>query len=154
MIIANVALNAEWVRDLPRHDIEVLARLAEEKHFEPFEVLFHHGELADRFYMIVSGTVALTLPWKANSFIVQTIIAREDIGWDALLDAGVRRFTAKALTPVQALAFNGPELCAECERNPEFGFRLMKHLLHVVSERLSASRLQLLIRSEGISPRA
>ena len=150
MISVNVALDTmrsyEWVQRLPRHHIEKLARLAEERHFEPGEVLFHQGDLADLLYVIVSGTVGMTLPWRANRLIAQVVIACEEIGWDALIGEGVRCFTAKAITPVRALVFNGPELCAECERDPQFGFLLMKQLLRVVSERLDASRLHLLIR--------
>jgi CRP-like cAMP-binding protein len=97
--------------------------------------------------MIVSGTVAVALSWRSNAAeLSQTIMAGEEIGWCALIKESVRRFTAKAMTPVQALVLNGPELREECNRNPQFGLVLMQHLLYVVSERLDARRLQLLIR--------
>jgi CRP-like cAMP-binding protein len=151
MISATVVLETmgshEWVQKLSWHHIEKLAKLAEERSFEPGEVLFQQGDRADRFYVIVSGTVGMALPGRANSFIAQVVTACEEIGWDALIEEGVRCFTAKAMTPVRAVVFNGPELLAECERDPQFGFLLMKHLLRVVSERLDASRLQVLIRS-------
>ena len=156
MISVNVALDAmrsyEWVQRLPRHYIEKLARLAEVRHFEPGEVLFHEGAFADLFYVIGSGSVGMTLPWRENRLIAPVVIDCEEIGWDALIREGVRCFTAKAITPVRALVFHGQELRAECERDPQFGFLLMKQLLRVVSERLDASRLHLLIRSESISP--
>lgn len=153
MISADVVLDAmsshEWIQKLPGQHIERLARLAEEKDFEPGDVLFHQGDRADLFYVIVSGTVGmqLTLPWNANSLIAQVVIAGEEIGWDAFIGEGVRCFTAKAMTPVRALAFNGGELGVECECDPQFGFLLMKQLLRVVSDRLDATRLQHLIRS-------
>jgi hypothetical protein len=50
------------------------------------------------------------------------------------------------MTPVEALVFNGPGLRAECDRNPQFGFVLMKHLLHELTERLDTRRLQVLMR--------
>ena len=153
MISANVVLDAmcshEWVQRLPRQHIEKLAKLAEEKDFEPGDVLFHQGDRADIFYVIVSGTVGmkLTLPWNANSVIAQIVIAGEEIGWDAFIGEGVRCFTAKAMTSVRALLFKGGELRAECECDPQFGYLLMKQLLRVVSDRLDATRLQHLIRS-------
>jgi CRP-like cAMP-binding protein len=151
MISANVALNAmrnhTWVQGLGRNHIETLAELAEEKHFETGEVLYHQGDLADRLYMIVSGTVGLALSWRANAMVLsQTILAGEEIGWCALIEESVRRFTAKAMTPVQALVFNGTALRSECDCNPQFDVVLMKRLLHLISERLDANRLQLLIR--------
>jgi CRP-like cAMP-binding protein len=153
MISANVVVDAmsshEWVQRLPRQHIEKLAKLAEEKDFELGDVLFHQGDRADLFYVIVSGTVGmkLALPSNANSLIAQVVIAGEEIGWDAFIGEGVRCFTAKAMTPVRALVFNGRALGAECECDPQFGVLLMKQLLRVVSERLNTTRLQHLIRS-------
>jgi CRP/FNR family cyclic AMP-dependent transcriptional regulator len=132
----------KWVQKLP-WDLKKLANLAIERHFEPDEVLFHQGDLADRFYVIASGTVGMTLSLSGNIFIAQAIVPWEEIGWDAFIEEGVRSFTATAMTAVRALVFDGPELCAECERDLQFGFLLMKHLLRVVSERLDASRLLL-----------
>jgi CRP-like cAMP-binding protein len=151
MISASVAVamsNHKWVRELPQHHIEMLARLAEEKYFEPGEVLYYQGDSEDRLYMIVSGTVGMTLSWKAKNAAAlrQAVTAGEEIGWCALIKGSERRFTAKAMTRVQALVFSGSVLRAECDRNPQFGLVLMKHLLDVISERLDARRLQLLIR--------
>jgi CRP-like cAMP-binding protein len=75
-----------------------------------------------------------------------TITAGDEIGWCVLTEHSVRRVTAKALTPVRALAFNGRELRAECDRDPRFGCTLMKRFVSMVSERLDADRLQALIR--------
>jgi CRP-like cAMP-binding protein len=151
MISADIVVDTigghEWVQGLSKHHIEKLAKLGEERYFDPGEVLFAGGDLADFFYVIVSGTVAMTLPLRANSLIAQVIIPSQEIGWDAFIEGGVRCFTAKTMTPVRALLFNGRELLAACERDPQFGFLLMKHLLGVVSERLDASQLLLLIRS-------
>jgi CRP-like cAMP-binding protein len=151
MISAKVALDAmcnhEWVQGLPRHHIETLAEFAQEKHFEPDEVLYRQGDCSDRLYMIVSGTVGLALSWRAHAVVLsRTVIAGEEFGWCALIKESVRRFTAKTMTPVEALVFNGPELRAECDRNPQFGFVLMKHLLHELTERLDTRRLQVLMR--------
>jgi CRP-like cAMP-binding protein len=145
--VVDILRNHEWARKLPWRQIEMLAKLAEERHFQPGEVLFQLGDIADHFYVIASGTVGMTLLWNANTFIAQAIIDREEIGWDALIEGAKRCFTAKAMTPVKALVLNGPKLLAECDRDPQFGLLLMKHLLRVVSERLDASRLLLLIRS-------
>lgn len=49
MISANVAQDAmrnhEWVQKLPWQYIEILAKLAEERDFEPGEVFFTKGNL-------------------------------------------------------------------------------------------------------------
>ena len=53
------------------------------------------------------------------------------------------RFQARALTPVSALAFDGEQLLASFKADPAFGLALMLRLMGVVSERLRATRVQL-----------
>jgi CRP-like cAMP-binding protein len=53
------------------------------------------------------------------------------------------RFQARALTPVSALAFEGEQLLASFKADPTFGLALMLRLMGVVSERLRATRVQL-----------
>jgi len=133
----------QWIHNFPWQHIETLARLAEEVHFAPGETIFRQGELSDIFYMITGGTVALEAVMDGTQ-VVQSVRQGEEIGWSALMDGGVRHFTAKAATEVYALALAGPKLRETCERNPQFGYILMKHLLFIVAERLDATRMQLL----------
>ena len=42
------------------------------------------------------------------------------------------------------VAFLGQELRGACDHDPEMGFALMKQLLELVTERLDATRLQML----------
>ena len=55
-----------------------------------------------------------------------------------------KHFQARALAPVSALAFEGEQLLASFKSDPEFGLAFMLRLMGVVSERLRATRLQLL----------
>ena len=116
MTSTNVAVairNHKWVRELPQDHIEMLAKLAEEKHFDPGDVLYYQGDPEDHLYLIVSGTVGLTLSWKANAAALrQAVIAGEEIGWCALIKESERRCTAKAMTRVQALKAPVVRYCA------------------------------------------
>jgi CRP/FNR family cyclic AMP-dependent transcriptional regulator len=134
----------QWIHNFPWQHIETVGNLAEEVEFRPGDTIFHQGERSDVFYMITSGNVSLETVMCGKAAIVQTLCQGEEIGWSALMDEGVRHFTAKATTHVHALALSGPKLRETCERNPHFGYLLMKHLLFVVAERLDSTRLQLL----------
>jgi hypothetical protein len=57
--VVDILRNHEWARKLPWRQIEMLAKLAEERHFQPGEVLFQLGDIADHFYVIASGTVGM-----------------------------------------------------------------------------------------------
>ncbi len=133
----------EWTRRLPWHFLEMLASFAEERTYAAGDILFRERDPADDFYMVISGTIALQTMIDGEPFVVQTVVEGEEIGWSALAEEGFRHFTAKATSPVRVLVFNGPALRAACERNPQFGFVLMKHLLHLVAERLDHARMQL-----------
>jgi len=65
-----------------------------------------------------------------------------------------KHFQARALQPVQALAFDGAALLDACRADPAFGFALMYRMLGVVSERLQATRLQVLDMYSPVAKRA
>lgn len=125
----------------PAH-VDKLAALANPVSFARDHVLFHEGDECNDFYMIISGMIALEVEEPGSTLRVQTLAAGDELGWSALLMASGKYFQARALEPVEALAFNGPDLLAECKRDPAFGFAFMYRLLGVVAARLQATRLQ------------
>ena len=134
----------------PRH-VEKLASLATEIRFDRDQILFREGDDWSKFCLIVTGLVALEIAAPGHTFRVQTLFAGDELGWSALLMGRGKQFQARTLERVDALAFEGEALLAACREDPQFGFVFMQHLLGVVSERLQATRLQLLDMN---SPRA
>jgi CRP-like cAMP-binding protein len=65
-----------------------------------------------------------------------------------------KHFQARALTPVTALAFEGGQLLASFKADPGFGLAFMQRLMGVVSERLRATRVQLVDMYSGEARRA
>ena len=122
--------------------VDKLAALAKDAHFERDQVLFHEGDECNEFYLITSGLIALEVEEPGSTLRVQTLSAGDELGWSALLMASGKYFQARALDRVEALAFDGPALLAECKSDPAFGFALMQRLLGVVAARLQATRLQ------------
>ena len=125
----------------PAH-VDKLAALATPVRFERDHVLFHEGDECNDFYLITAGLIALEVEEPGSTLRVQTLGAGDELGWSALLMASGKYFQARALDRVEALAFDGPTLLAECKRDPAFGFALMQRLLGVVAARLQATRLQ------------
>lgn len=137
----------------PAH-VEKLAALATNVRFARDQVVFHEGDECSEFYMIVSGTIALENEEPGHTLRVQTLGAGDELGWSALLMGTGKHFQARALERVEALAFEGSELLAECREDPQFGFELMQRLLAVVAGRLQATRLQLLDMYSPVAKRA
>lgn len=132
----------------PRH-IEKLQSLAKEARFDADQVIFREGAECSQFYLIGAGLVALEIVLPRRTLRVQTLQAGDEFGWSAVLKGRGKHFQARALRPIEAVAFEGPELVAACEQDPSFGYALMYRLLGVVSERLHATRLEL---SDHYSP--
>jgi CRP-like cAMP-binding protein len=137
----------------PRH-VEKLATLASEVHFARDQVIFHEGDECSEFYLIVSGRIALEIEAPDHTLRVQTLTAGDELGWSALLMGSGKHFQARALEPVDALAFEGSELLAACQEDTAFGFAFMQRLLAVVAGRLQATRLQVLDMHSPVAKRA
>ena len=75
---------------------------------------------------------------------LQTVSEGEVLGWSWLLPPYRWRFGARTLQPTRALAFDGKCLRGKCEEDHDLGYELLKRFTNVVTERLEATRLQLL----------
>jgi len=126
-------------------DLERLAALAKEVHFNRNYIIFHEGEQHGFFYLIIDGSVALEMIAAGHAVTLQTLHPGDAMAWSSLVSSPRgAHFEARVLTPVRALAFEGAALREACESDPPFGFRMMKALLTLITERLDASRMQVL----------
>jgi CRP-like cAMP-binding protein len=143
-----------FVEEFQPEHIEKLTALAKEVEFARDQVIFHEGDECHDFYLIVEGRVALEIEAPGHTFRVQTLSAGDELGWSAILMGRGKHFQARALQPVKALAFKGEELLAACRDDKSFGFALMYRMVGVVSERLQATRLQVLDMYSPVAKRA
>jgi CRP-like cAMP-binding protein len=126
----------------PRH-MEKLMSLGSELHYEKDEIVFHEGERAGLFYVIVSGRVGIEATVGGRQVPIQTLFSGEELGWSALL-GGSRQFRARALEPTVLMAFEVAHLRDACAGNPYFGCAFLERIIRVVAERLETTRRELL----------
>ena len=131
-----------------------LASLAKRVQFSPDQIIFHEGDDYSVLYLLEKGMVALELDVPGHLLRVQTLYAGDVFDWSAVLPHSAKHFQARALEPVTALAFEGDDLQANFRDDPEFGLAFMLRLMGVVSERLRATRLQLLDMYSPVAKRA
>jgi CRP/FNR family transcriptional regulator, cyclic AMP receptor protein len=113
--------------------------------FEAGQHLGREGDPADRFYAIRQGKVAIDVFVPNRGIVtVQTVSEGELVGWSWLFPPYRWRFDARAVDLVRATSFDGACLRQKCEQDPRMGYELMKRFVRVVSNRLEATRLQLL----------
>jgi len=125
-------------------DFERLAALAKEVRFKRDQIVFQEGQQHGHFYLVLDGSVMLEMTAAGHPVSLQTLHGGDAMGWSSLIapDGGAH-FSARVTAPVRALSFEGSQLRATCEADPAFGYRMMKALLTLVTERLDASRMQL-----------
>lgn len=102
------------------------------------------GDEANRFYLLLSGEVALEalIPGRGQVGF-QTVGAGEALGWSWLLPPYRWHFTARAATDVEALEWDTATLRALAEKHPRFGYELSRRLTQLLLARLQATHSQL-----------
>jgi CRP/FNR family cyclic AMP-dependent transcriptional regulator len=141
-------------KDFAAPHVERLAALAREAHFDREQLIFREGDEWSKFYLIIDGRVALEMATPEGPLRVQTLSGGDELGWSAVLVGQGKYFQARALEPVTALAFEGGELLDACRHDPSFGFAFIYRVLEVVSERLQATRLQVIDQFSPAAKRA
>ncbi|MBL0173178.1 MAG: Crp/Fnr family transcriptional regulator [Gemmatimonadaceae bacterium] len=127
----------------PRH-IQKLASMARDMCFDTGVVIFPEGDSGREFYLLVKGMVGLEITSHGGVLRVQTLYAGDEFGWSAVLTGKSKVLQARALSRADVLVFDGVELLEAFKEDPAFGLAFTMRLLGVVSERLSATREQLL----------
>jgi CRP/FNR family cyclic AMP-dependent transcriptional regulator len=130
---------------LPPAQLELIAGCASNVHFEEGEVVFRRGDLADTFYLVREGSVALELfDPSQGSLMIETLEAGDVVGWSWLFPPYRWHFDGRTLAPVRATAFDGACLRGKCAADHALGYELMSRFAQLVIERLQATRVRLL----------
>lgn len=128
----------------PEH-LALIAGCARNAHYDRDRYLFREGDPAEAFYVLRQGRVALEVYSPHRGAInVQTLGPGEVLGWSWLFPPYRCTFDARVLEPVRALAFAGACLRGKAEADHELGYELMRRVARVFTDRLAATRLQLL----------
>jgi CRP/FNR family cyclic AMP-dependent transcriptional regulator len=132
-----------FFKDVPSNHFDFLLGCTSHVVFKAGEVIFKEQEPADKFFLIRSGLVAIYID-HPNQLTIQTVKEGDILGWSWLIPPYRYRFSAKAVENTRALALDGKCLREKCEKHPDLGYDLLKKIVGVFTERLEATRLQLL----------
>ena len=137
-----------FLKGLSTQQLELLLESAISVEFKEGELIFEEGSPANRFYLLLSGEVALESPSEERydergPIPIETIGAGSMLGWSWLFPPYYWHFDARAISPVKAIFFYGTRLRAQCENDHDLGYELMKRVTETFIERLQATRKQL-----------
>ena len=133
----------------PEH-IELIARGARERSFEPRDVIFRQGEPASRIYLIQQGKIGLEAHGPDGRHLdLQTLEGGEVLGWSWLFPPFVWTLQAHAIEPTRVTILDGAHLLVACEENHELGYAVMRRVANLVVQRLESVSRQILATPVG-----
>ncbi len=131
--------------DLPERVLDELATVCAMVDFPEGSTIFQEGAENHFLFVIQSGKVGLDMYIPSRGRVrILSVGPGEMLAWSALLGEGRMTATAVAVEDTRAVAASAKKLRELCETNHEVGYQLMSRMAKSLSQRLVATRLQLL----------
>lgn len=137
--------NHAFFKGLGENYLLMLSDHAKFVELSPEQYIFHQGEEADRFFLVLAGKIALEVSTMSQGpMTIETIGPDGVLGWSWNFPPFRWHFDARAVEPTTAIVLDGKWLRQECKDDPELGQEVIQRLAQVLVQRLQATRLQLL----------
>jgi CRP/FNR family cyclic AMP-dependent transcriptional regulator len=134
-----------FLAGLSESHMQVLVGCASNVRFAEGAPVIHEGEIANKFYLVRTGRIALETDVNARGKIrIQTVGPGDVLGWSWLISPFRWHFNALAVAEVRAVALDGECLRKKCEQDRDFGYEMLSRFSRVMERRLEATRMQLL----------
>lgn len=150
MSIETVLRQADIFYELSNAQLELVASICEEKHYQTGDVVFEENTRGDELYVIASGEVEIqvnpALIGGGDATGPQTIATLrrgQSFGEVALVDQGLRSASARcAQHDTRLIAIPRDKLMQLCDTYPELGYRLMRNLAADLAMKIRNTDLQ------------
>lgn len=131
--------------NLAPQSLELLADHADERRYEPGSVIFEGDGLADEFFIVRSGVVALEMPSPGRDpLIVETIGPGELLGVSWAFPPYRWNWRATAQSEVDVVAFDAAAVRDSAASDPALRTALLEAVAIEAVDRLHATRMRLL----------
>lgn len=132
-------------RALAPADLDQLAQIGRVVQWHAGQPVFREGDCDDFLYLLMEGQVALEIDVPPRGRVrILTVGSGDILGWSSVYYQQPKAAKAISTEVSRALALDASRLRELSENDCAFGYRLTLLLLQVVSDRLKATRLQLL----------
>ena len=132
--------------------MEEIANICSEEKYTKDTVLFEKGEEAEFFYILEQGTLNLVIK-NGGSLIYGLTESGQVFGWSSMVESGVYTASGVCATDLKAVKIEREKLERVFDRHPEVGFKVLKRLAGVISQRLSNAYRDLLsARGQDTTP--
>ncbi|NLJ28538.1 cyclic nucleotide-binding domain-containing protein [Desulforhabdus amnigena] len=133
---------------IPIERLKLLAYLSKRVYYRAGEFLFHHGDIDDRAYLILSGKAQVIRELSDHSVFLHEFTEGDFFGGLALLSDIKRRFSIKAITDLECLTINRESFQKLLLQFPEIAIKMLdpmiKRMVQMEEEFLKAKTNQCL----------
>lgn len=143
--IASILKEMSFFKGMDEKHLAALALCARNAQFKTGEIIFKEGDRSSWFYVLKSGRVAIEVNVIGKgTMIIQTISEGDVLSWSWMVPPFKKHFGARAMQLTRAIAFDGECVRKKCEEDHSLGYELFKRFAVIISQRLDATRLQLI----------
>ena len=118
---------------------KLLCFSAERLTYDAGQVMFNAGDSADAAYVVIDGTVEISVPTPSGPIVINTMTKNEILGEIAIVGDVPRTATAKAVTKLETLKISKELFEKVIRENPDAALELIR----VLAARLANTTNQL-----------
>ena len=107
--------------------------------FDAGQVIFNAGDVGDSAYVIIDGTVEISVPTPSGPIVINTMGKNDLLGEIAIYGEVPRTATAKALSKLETLKISKELFMKIIHENPDAAIELVK----ILAARLASTTSQL-----------
>jgi CRP/FNR family transcriptional regulator, cyclic AMP receptor protein len=124
---------------------DAIRALATERKVQIGELLFRHGEPADRFDLVCSGRVALELyaPGR-DPMVVEHVYDGDVVGWSWLVPPFRWSFDARAVEPSLLIEVDAAALRERFSSDPILGYEVIRRFIPAIARQIASARERLI----------
>jgi CRP/FNR family transcriptional regulator, cyclic AMP receptor protein len=150
MSVVTVLKQADIFFELTNTQLELVASICSERHFQASDIIFEENTPGDELYVIASGEVAIVvdpaLVGKKDAGGVHTIATLrrgQSFGEVSLVDEGLRSAGARCTQQdTHLVVIPRDKLMLLCDTYPQLGYRLMRNLAADLAMKIRHTDLQ------------
>jgi CRP-like cAMP-binding protein len=150
MSVVNVLKQADIFYELTNTQLELVASICSERHYQAEDVIFEENSPGSELYVIANGEVGIVVnpalvgkEGRGESFTLATLRRGQNFGEVSLVDEGLRSAGAKCTQPdTQLIVIPRDKLMLLCDTYPQLGYRLMRNLAADLAMKIRHTDLQ------------
>lgn len=146
---------AAFCHDMPAAAVDLLAGLAELRQWGAKTQLFNEGDDHRWVYLIQTGEAILDMYVPGRGAVrILTVGPGDFLGWSPIVGDNTMTTRATTQSTMSAIIFPADALRRLCEQDHEIGYHVMRQVAATMSQRLLATRLQMLDLFAETTPEA